>query len=156
MHNTAIISAITLSLALVGCGDEQEKEPQTPVAPEVISPAPAVDTSDEPVLAGVPEQVQTISIAGNTYRVTVKGLIAPNAVTDVSIVQTSRTPAAATIRVWVGDESGVGSMKIKVHSHGARSHARPQAPSTLPENSAIWIEVQLADGTFDSGSIVIQ
>ena len=152
MHNSTIITIITLSLSLVGCGDEPQK---TPTAPEVIPPAPVVDISDEPVSTSTSELVETISLAGNTYSVTVKGSIAPNAVVDVSIVQTSRTPAAA-IRVWVGDESGVGSMKIRVHSHGARSHARPQAPSTLPENSAIWIEVQLADGTSETGSIAVQ
>ena len=114
MRNSTIISIITLSLSLVGCGDEPQKTPQTPTAPEVNLLHLLLIFQDEPISTSTSELVETISLAGNTYRVTVKGSIAPNAIVDVSIVQTSGTPAAA-IRVWVGDESGVGSMKIRVH-----------------------------------------
>ena len=149
MRNTTISSIIVLSLSLVGCSGDT---PQTPPTPEVKPPAPVVDTAEKNISVGASEKIETITIAGNTYRVTVKGSIAPNAVIDVSIIQTSRTPAAE-IRVWIGDKSGVGSMKTRVHSHGARSHARPQAPATLPGNRALWIEVQHTDGTAGSGSV---
>ena len=150
MRNTTNILILTLSLSLVGCGSETPHTPPTPPTPEVKPPAPVVDTSEENISTGNSEHVETISIAGSTFRVSVKGSIAPNAEIDVSIVQTSGTPTGA-IRVWVGDESGIGSMKIRVHSHGARSHARPKAPATLPENCALWIEVQRTDGTSESG-----
>ena len=153
MRNSTIISLIILILSLVGCGDEPQKTPQTPTAPTTKPPATVVENSDEIISTGIASLVETISLVGNTYRVTVRGSIASNAILDVSIIQISGTPTAA-IRVWVGDESGVGSIKTRVHSHGARSHARPQAPSSLPENSALWIEVQLADGTSETGFLL--
>jgi len=149
MRNTTIISIITLCLSLIGCGDEPQKTPPTP---EVKPPAPVVENKDESGSTGTSEHVETITVAGNTFRVTVKGSIAPSAVLDVSIVQTSGTPAAA-IRVWIGDASGVGSVKTKSHSHGASSHVHAQAPAKLPANSELWIEVQNADGTSGSGSV---
>ena len=149
MRNTTIISIITLCLSLIGCGDEPQKPPPTP---EVKPPAPVVENKDESGSTGTSEHVETITLAGNTFRVTVKGSIAPSAVLDVSIVQTSGTPAAA-IRVWIGDASGVGSVKTKSHSHGASSHVHAQAPAKLPANSELWIEVQNADGTSGSGSV---
>lgn len=149
MHNTTIISFITLGLSLVGCYSET---PQTPPTPEVKSPAPVVTNTDENIATGILQSTNTLTIAGLTLKVTVKGSITPNAMLDVSIVQTGGNPAVA-IRVWVGDESGIGSMKRRVHSHGASSHALAQAPAKLPENSAIWIEVQNADGTSGSGSV---
>lgn len=155
MRNPTIISIIIVGLSLAGCGDEAQKTPQTPTTPEVNPQARVVENSDENISTGIASLVETISLVGNTYRVAVRGSIASNAMLDVSIIQTSGTPTAA-IRVWVGDESGVGSIKTRMHSHGARSHARPQAPSSLPENSALWIEVQGADGSSESGSIVVQ
>jgi len=149
MRNITIISIITLCLSLIGCGDEPQKTPPTP---EVKPPAPVVENKDESGSTGTSEHVETITLAGNTFRVTVKGSIAPSAVLDVSIVQTSGTPAAA-IRVWIGDASGVGSVKTKSHSHGASSHVHAQAPAKLPANSELWIEVQNADGTSGSGSV---
>jgi len=149
VRNTTIISIITLCLSLIGCGDEPQKTPPTP---EVKPPAPVVENKDESGSTGTSEHVETITLAGNTFRVTVKGSIAPSAVLDVSIVQTSGTPAAA-IRVWIGDASGVGSVKTKSHSHGASSHVHAQAPAKLPANSELWIEVQNADGTSGSGSV---
>ena len=150
MRNITIISIITLCLSLIGCGDEPQKTPPTP---EVKPPAPVVENKDESGSTGT-SRIREIMmvVAGNTFRVLVKGSIAPSAVLDVSIVQTSGTPAAA-IRVWMGEASGVGSVKTKSHSHGASSHVHAQAPAKLPANSELWIEVQNADGTSGSGSV---
>ena len=150
MRNTTIILIFTLSFSFVGCSSEAPQTPPTPKTPE--TPAPGVGSTEESISTGTTEHSKTITVAGNIFRILVKGLIAPNAVLDVSIVQSRGTPATA-IRVWVGDESGVGSMKTKVHSHGARSHAHAQAPAKLPANSALWIEVQNADGTTGSEPI---
>ncbi len=150
MRNTTIISTTISMLLLIGCGAESQETPPTPDV-KVTTPA-VVDNAHENVATGPSEVTKTLTVAGNTFRVLVKGSITPNAVLDVSIVQTTGTPAAA-IRVWVGDESGVGSLKVKVHSHGTSSHAHAKAPAKLPENSALWIAVQNADGTSGSGSI---
>lgn len=149
MRNTKIILLFSLSFSFVVCCSDNS---QTPPIPDVKPPAPVVDTSEETIPTGAPKHVETISVAGNSYRVTVKGSIAPNAILDVSIIQVGGTLATA-IRVWVGEVSGVGSVKTRVHSHGERSHARPQSPATLPENSALWIEVQRTNGATESVSV---
>ena len=155
MRNTTIISTTLLLLVLIGCGSDSQDKTS---APEPVAPlakvAPTINNTHGNISTETPGVAKTITVAGNTFNVTVKGSITPNAVLDVSIVQSSG-PAAAAIRVWVGDASGVGSMKIKVHSHGASSHAHAKAPAKLPANSALWIEVQNADGTSGSGSIQV-
>lgn len=153
MRNTTIISIITLSLSLVSCGGENESpKPTVQPTPEVKPPAPVVTNTHENISTGSSLSTNSLTIAGITLNVTVNGSIAPNALLDVSIIQRDGVPAAA-IRVWVGDASGVGSIKTKAHSHGASSHVHAQAPATLPTNSALWIEVQNAEGSSGSGSI---
>ena len=63
------------------------------------------------------------------------------------------TPAA--VRAWVGVESGKGSMKTKLDGdHGYHGHI--EVPATLPEGSAVWIEVEDADGKKVSGSFKLE
>jgi hypothetical protein len=95
-----------------------------------------------------------MSLAGITLKVAIKGTLSPGAEIDVELVQTSGSPAIA-IRLWVGNETGVGSAKTKSHSHGASHHAVPQAPNPLPANSALWIEIESAMGERESGSIAL-
>lgn len=154
MRNTTIISTTLSLLVLIGCGSESKEKASAPETATPKAPAPADNHAHENVSTGTSDVAKTITVAGNTFNVTVKGSITPNAILDVSIIQSSGTPATA-IRVWVGDASGVGSMKIKVHSHGASSHAHAKAPAKLPANSALWIEVQNTDGTSGSGSIQV-
>ena len=147
MRKTTIISLLTVSLALIGCEGEPQPAPPTP---EVKPQAPVVET--------IPDKsnplANTITLAGATFQVNTQGTVAPNAQIDVSITQTSGN-RVGSIRVWIGDESGIGSMKIRTHSHGKTAHAHAPAPAVLPEDCALWIEVQNANGETASGSIVL-
>lgn len=143
-----LVIPIAVCLVLLGCSSESDSK-ENPPQPKVTTPA-------APVTPVAPSRiVDTLSLAGITLEVTIGGTLSPSAELDVALVQTSGSPAIA-IRLWVGDESGLGSVKIKVHSHGASYHAVPQAPSTLPENCALWIEVQSATGEREAGSISLQ
>lgn len=52
-------------------------------------------------------------------------------------------PVPGTMRVWIGVESGVGSMKAKMSKEGERTmHAHVQVPKPMPEGSKIWIEAE--------------
>ncbi|HIO53252.1 MAG TPA: hypothetical protein EYN32_06385 [Phycisphaerales bacterium] len=159
MRNYTTILTFTstlIFLACFGCNNEADSTAVTPPSP---APAPApvtttVETPEEDTLKIDSNQQykQTITLAGITLEVTVQGTIAPNAMLDVSILQTAGGHASA-IRLWVGDESGVGSIKTKTHSHGAASHAHVQAPAKLPVGSAVWVEVQTPSGEKESGKI---
>ena len=149
MCNTikTLFISITVCSVLLGCTSDSESEEQAP-KPRVTLPTPQV----VPVAAS--RTTVTMSLAGNTFKVAVKGTLSPGAEIDVELVQTSGSPAIA-IRLWLGNESGVGSTKTKSHSHGTKHHAVPQAPNPLPENSALWIEVESAMGERETGSIAL-
>jgi hypothetical protein len=55
-------------------------------------------------------------------------------------------PAPTAVRAWVGIESGKGSRRAKVDGEDGTYHGHLEVPSSLPEQSAIWLEVEAADG----------
>ena len=149
MCNTikTLFISITVFTVLLGCTSESDSQEQTP-KPRVTPPTPQV------VPVAPSRTTASMSLAGITLRVTMKGTLQPGAEIDVELVQNSGSPAIA-IRLWVGNESGVGSAKTKSHSHGASHHAVPQAPNPLPVNSALWIEVESAMCERESCSIAL-
>mgnify|MGYP005820271381 FL=1 len=149
MCNTikTLFISITICLVLLGCTSESDSQEQAP-KPRATAPTPQV----VPVTPS--RTTVTMSLAGITLEVAIKGTLSPGAEIDVELVQTSGSPAIA-IRLWVGNETGVGSAKTKSHSHGASHHAVPQAPNPLPANSALWIEIESAMGERESGSIAL-
>ena len=152
MCKTSYIWIIALCLSFFGCSNENETTNSEikPPSPIVTPPSPGDDTSRD--TNDTSRTVNTVTLAGVTLNITIQGSLAPNAVLDVSLVQTAGRPATA-FRVWIGDESGVGSIKTKTHSHGNSSHVHARAPATLPANCAVWIEVQNAEGERESGSV---
>ncbi len=140
--------SITVCLVLLGCTSESDSQEQTP-KPRATAPTPQV------VPTAPSRTTASMSLAGITLEVTMKGTLAPEAKIDVALVQTSGSPAIA-IRLWIGDKSGIGSTKTKAHSHDSSYHAEFRSPATLPANSALWIEVQSATGERESGSIAVK
>ena len=130
------ISIALFCLALLGCSDEVQQNSPTK---EVVPTATVEEKSPEIKNDSTAQNTHTLMVAGITLEVNIKGSIAPNAMLDVSLVETSGGRASA-IRLWIGDETGVGSVKIRVHSHGSSSHAHVQSPATLLADSALWIE----------------
>ena len=151
MRNLSIISICTLCLLLASCGNDSQKKPPTP-APTVTEPAPVVETPADIVPQGNTQFSETTTIANITLNVKIQGSMTPNSVLDIGLVQTTGRPVRV-IRVWVGDKTGVGSMKTKAHSHGSSSHVHAQSPAILPPNCALWIEIQTADGQQEAGRI---
>ena len=139
--------SVTVCLALLRCTSESDSQDQAP-KPRITNPAPQV------VPVAPSRTTVTMSLAGNTFEVTVKGILSPGSKIDVELAQTSGSRTTA-IRLWVGNESGVGSAKTKSHSHGTKHHAVPQVPNPLPANSALWIEVESAMGERETGSIAL-
>jgi hypothetical protein len=73
------------------------------------------------------------------------------AVLDIDVAGT----APAAVRAWVGIESGKGSMKTKIDGEKGEYHGHLEVGKTLPEGSAIWVEVESADGTKAATSFAI-
>ena len=143
--------------SLVACSGE-DSNTTAPRETKQPTKKPLVDTSSEQSNESTNETSSSVTtLGGIPFRVRVIGTIpifAPNAALDVSIAQAGGTRPVA-IRVWVGDESGVGSIKTKTHSHGSTYHAHATAPATIPANCAVWIEVQAANGNRSAGSVVL-
>ncbi|PKO20032.1 hypothetical protein CVU37_00745 [candidate division BRC1 bacterium HGW-BRC1-1] len=61
------------------------------------------------------------------------------------------TPAAGqtdpkAVRVWVGAENGVGSVKAKAAKAGDAYDAHVEVPKALTPESSLWVEVEPATG----------
>lgn len=56
------------------------------------------------------------------------------------------TPAVATVRLWIGDEMEMGSMRSKAEGGPASFHGHVPVPPTLADDAQLWVEVQDAEG----------
>ncbi|MHC5027233.1 MAG: hypothetical protein ACYTGR_10800 [Planctomycetota bacterium] len=93
-----------------------------------------------------------ITIGTMEFEVSIDGMVEPNAEIEVLIEQlTGLDPS--TMRVWIGVESGIGSMKMKTHAHDIEHHATVEAPSDITADTALWIEVENRNRERMSGSI---
>ncbi|MGE0191243.1 MAG: hypothetical protein AB7T63_04290 [Planctomycetota bacterium] len=59
---------------------------------------------------------------------------------------------ASVVRAWVGVESGKGSMKGKVDGEDGDYHGHIEIPAEMAEGSAIWVEIEGADGAKNATS----
>ncbi len=141
------------TIFLVACNGE-DSPATAPVETKQPTNKPLVDETSGQTQGSGESSTSTVKIGGITFHVKVAGTLKPNAALDVSIAQAGGARPAA-IRVWVGVESGVGSIKTKTHSHGSTYHAHATAPATIPANCAVWIEVQAANGNRSAGSVVL-
>ena len=149
------LSTISFALLLLGCGNENESKVSPPQpSPPLVTPEVEISNQGDSQSPSA-QATNSVTLAGITLEVTVGGALWPNAEFDIQLIQTGGSRVTA-IRLWVGDESGVGSVKTRVHSHGASYHATAQAPSTLPENCALWIEVQNASGERETSSVALK
>jgi len=152
-HTSILLFTSTLVLLVCfGCNNETDSTAVTPPSPSPVTATTDSTEQDTTELDSNQQYKQTVTLAGITLEITVQGTISPNATLDVSLLQTAGGHASA-IRLWVGDESGVGSVKTKTHSHGSAAHAHVQAPATLPADTAVWVEVQTPSGAKESGKI---
>ena len=56
------------------------------------------------------------------------------------------------VRAWIGDESGNGTLRRKLDG-STTLHQHFPIPEGLPENSALWLQVERTDGTRTEGSL---
>lgn len=82
------------------------------------------------------------------------GEIEPSATVHLDIERTDG-PEPAAIRVWIGDEAGTGALKSKAMGSSGDYHADAEAPANVSLPTSLWIEIETANGTRESGSINI-
>ena len=160
MNRIYFIVPTLLTALLLGCeGKKQEEAPVVKETPETHAEESHTEGHDNSNHAHSHEEggktTHKITLANVALEVRYRGDGTPGSELDVSL-RTVGGDRPATIRVWVGIESGKGSRKTKVHSHGSTFHAHANVPSELPKGSALWIEVQTTNGERESGSIELQ
>jgi len=154
--HTLILGTVAL---LVACGGSKEETTNIP-APTETAPAtapkslsvvdPDHDQGNQPAVS------ESISIAGITLHINAQGKLVPNAKYRIEMALVSGEQSA-TVRIWIGDESGVGSMKMKAGGHGDHYHVPDIAvPKEVNSKTALWIEVQSASGEKELGKIALQ
>ena len=87
-----------------------------------------------------------VVISGITVAVSREGDVTPGKTVELHVSIKPATPAPKAIRIWVGTEAGKESTKAKADMHGDHGHADVEIPATLPEGSAVWIQVDPAEG----------
>lgn len=103
---------------------------------------------------GAERDLGSVTIAGTTLRVSMGGEIEPSGTVHLDIERTDG-PEPAAIRVWIGDKAGTGALKSKAMGSSGDYHADAEAPADVSLPTSLWIEVETADGTRESGSINI-
>ena len=58
------------------------------------------------------------------------------------------------VRAWVGVEDAKGSVKAKLEVEGGTWHGHLEVPMDLPEDSALWVEIQDEAGR-SSGKVAL-
>jgi hypothetical protein len=96
----------------------------------------------------------TVTAGDTSLAVVMAGDVKPGAELHVELdVTKGATPAA--VRLWVGKESAVGSMKAKADADGAHFHAHVEVPSDVTKEARLWIEVEAAGGKRTAQSLAL-
>ena len=101
---------------------------------------------------GAAREVGDVTLASVTYGISVHGSITAGGEAVISISVEEGT-APSELRAWVGVTNGRGSVKalLRADEHGG-FHGHLEVPATLPEGSALWIEVA-TDAGRERGSV---
>lgn len=94
----------------------------------------------------------TATAAGSTLSVTVTGDAEPGSELHVEL-EPSGGADPAGLRLWVGLESAVGSLKAKANSHGEHFDAHVEVPASLAEGAKLWLQVEAASGETETTSL---
>lgn len=103
---------------------------------------------------GDEHELGSVTIDGAEFKVSISGEIEPNAETHIDLVQTGG-PKPAAVRLWIGIESGAGSLKSKADGHDNHFHGHADVPAQIPANAALWIEVESASGDRTARSVAL-
>ncbi|MBC8308906.1 MAG: hypothetical protein ISR75_05160 [Phycisphaerales bacterium] len=147
------IITICLLLLLAACGNKEEAT-NTPASTSETTKTVATtdsnqDNRDQRTIS------ESMSLAGIILDINMKGTLRPNSEYQGEITLVSGTQGA-TIRLWIGYESGIGSMKYKADGHGDHYHAFAVVPNEINAKTALWIEVQSVTGETETGSAALQ
>ena len=143
-------------LIIAACGSREETKPSTTTTPVVEAPTKQPPADVHRHNHGNQKTItETITLAGVTLRVAAQGTLKPNSEYHLEIALIEGIPGA-TVRLWIGESDGIGSMKTKADGHGDHYHAHVQSPAQINDKTALWIKVQTIKGDIGIGSIALK
>ena len=159
MQNITYTFILGTAITLTSCSSEEAKPvPPSPIpAPTVVAPPPPVQApsghghnhGNQPIIN------ESLTIAGVTLNIAAQGNFAPGADYHIEIALVSGTQGAV-VRLWIGEEDGVGSLKTKAGSHGDHYHGHALVPIKINSKTALWVDVTGVDGQTGKGRIALK
>jgi hypothetical protein len=159
MQNITYTFILGTAITLTSCSSEEAKPvPPSPIpAPTVVAPPPPVQApsghghnhGNQPIIN------ESLTIAGVTLNIAAQGNFVPGADYHIEIALVSGTQGAV-VRLWIGEEDGVGSLKTKADSHGDHYHGHALVPIKINSKTALWVDVTGVDGQTGKGRIALK
>ena len=88
-----------------------------------------------------------LTLGEHKVQIVLLGDLVPGKEADFDVRFAAGSKRPDVLRAWVGIESAVGSMKKKFANEGESDmHGHVEVPTTLPEGSKAWFEVETTDG----------
>lgn len=137
--NHRFVPSLLASLALAACSGES--------APHSVPTVPSAADSGHGA-HGERVALGAVAVGEHTFDVFQLGKIEAGAESDFDFDFPAGKSLPGTVRVWIGEESGKGSMKVRFAKETeSRMHGHPEVPSPIPAGSRLWIEIESASGT---------
>ena len=162
MQNITYTFILGTAITLTSCSSEETKPvPPSPApAPTVVAPTVAAPPVQAPSGHGhnhgnQPIINESLTIAGVTLNIAAQGNFVPGADYHIEIALVSGTQGAV-VRLWIGEEDGVGSLKTKADSHGDHYHGHALVPIKVTSKTALWVDVTGVDGQTGKGRIALK
>ncbi len=108
--------------------------------------------ADEHQHSGETHELSSVTAAGTTLDVTFTGNVEPGSEVHVEL-ELSGGPVPGSVRLWIGLESGVGSLKAKADDHGGHYDAHVEVPIELAANAKLWIQVESSSGQAEARGV---
>ena len=126
-------------LLLAGCS----KQPSS-TTPPAGSNVPPTNTGTLPADTGHGEKkpLGSLTVGAHTFQVVQYGAIAAGKEVSFDLDFAAGKPLPGTVRGWLGVEAGTGSRKAPFTKEGEDMHAHVDAPSPLPADSKLWVEIE--------------
>lgn len=157
-RTTILMIPVAAALTVWGCEKKTDAPPtttiETPPAaekPPAVEP-PAVKPPAQSHDQGSAHTIEADAFGGRQLSVELGSSIRPGGDLHVGGKVVSG-PATDAIRMWIGDETGLGSMKAKATVHNGRFHVHVDVPAPVEPDAALWMEITDADGTRHTTSL---
>jgi hypothetical protein len=135
MTLSSLLSATALATALI-CGPSQ------------------IIAEDHDHDHGEAHALGDLTLAGTTLSVTMHG--EAEAGKDAAVtVKITGGPQPTVVRVWIGSENGRGTVKAKLDGKDGSYHGHCMTPNPMPEDAALWVNIEDADGGGAKGSVAL-